>query len=121
MGYIQCSGLTYGIIPKRRLIDSILINLPLINRLYTKEIHVHLTSRMESGAPICGISEYIRIYKNQNVLMIAFRPPELFTNVLLRIDNIKCPDSCRPLSEYKDTKYFPCHEYIVSLLVHEEK
>lgn len=122
MGYIHCDGKTYGIIPKRNIIDSILINLPIINRLYTKKIEIHLTSRLDSGAPVCGIHNSVRIYSWQYKLMINFMVPEVFTNVLLNIYNKgnvyeprECYDKCRELG--KDIVYESGIEYSVCLIV----
>ena len=125
MGYIHCDGMKYGIIPKRNIIDSILINLPIINRLYTKKIEIHLTSRLDSGTPVCGTFRCLRIYSWQNKLMINFMVPEVFTNVLLNIYNKnivyeprECYDKCRELG--KDLVYKPGIEYSMCLIVREQ-
>ena len=125
MGYIHCDGMKYGIIPKRNIIDSILLNIPIINRLYTKKIEIQLTNRLDSGAPVCGIFSCVRIYSWQYKLMINFMVPEVFTNVLLNIYNKgdvyeprACYDKCRELG--KDTVYEPGIEYSMCLIVRNQ-
>ena len=116
MGYICCNGKIYGIVPKRNIIHSILLNIPLINLLYTTKIKVRLTSRLDYGAPIIALeSKYLRIYRWQSSLIINFILPETFKNVLLTIDNRNCYDKCRELG--KDLVYLEGKEYPICLIV----
>lgn len=113
MGYIHCNGRTYGIIIKRNFLETILVNLPLINLLYTKKIRVNITRRTKSGAPVHGIFNDFRVYKNEKAFRIFFKVPEIFSNVLIHVDDKTNPGNtyskdigeeydCIPNAEYSE-------------------
>lgn len=117
MRYIHCDGRTYGIIIKRNLLETILVNLPLINLLYTKKIRVNITRRLKSGAPVHGIFNDFRVYKNEKVFRIFFKVPEIFSNVLIHVDDKTNPGNTYSKDVGEEYDYIPKVEYSEVILL----
>ena len=117
MRYIHCDGRTYGIIIKRNLLETILVNLPLINLLYTKKIRVNITRRSKSGAPIHGIFNEFRVYNNEKAFRIFFKVPETFSNVLIHTDDKTNPGNTYIKDVGEEYDYHPNREYSEVILL----
>ena len=62
MSLYKCSEGIYGIVSTMPWWYKLLCNIPLINRLYTKEFSINITSRTKEGTPILGIFESFRLF-----------------------------------------------------------
>ena len=94
--YVKHNGRKYGIVPRRSSIwETIFVNLPFINRLYTIKVEVNVVSRMKGGAPCYGIFETFRIFKNQNTILFNFIPydpienPYKYADKVLRTERVR--------------------------------
>lgn len=116
MRYIHYDGRTYGIIVKRNLLETILVNLPLINLLYTKKIRVNITQISKSGAPVDGIFNDFRVYKNEKTLRIFFMVPEI-SNILIHIEDKTNPGNAYSKNVGEEYIYFPNVEYSEVILI----
>lgn len=112
MGYIKYNGLKYGICPyKRSFWTSLILNLPVINLLYSKKIKMNLTSRQRDGAPVTGVFSYFRIFKNQDFIKFRFMVPKVFERVMVTIDDMNDHQIGKHRNLPDENKYFPGKEY----------
>ena len=93
MAYYHFKGVKYGVCPRRSIWKSLLVNIPIINLLYSKKIKVSLTSRTKEGLPMIGTNGQFRIFRWQKTVHYRFMPPDTFTNVYIRVtdpsENVK--------------------------------
>ena len=91
MGYIRYGGTKYGVVPCRicGIFESVLLNIPLLCRLYTKNISVSLTSISPKNEPITGISGEFRVLKRDRACSVEFMVPEPFYNILVTVSDAK--------------------------------
>ena len=104
-------GAEYGILPIRPLglLDSILVNIPLLNLLYTKKIRVEITSRI-GAQPVHGIFNRFRIFRNTKSLRFKAKVYKTFHNILVWIDISKSESWCSSAT-FDGTELYPGHEY----------
>ena len=113
IGYLHHDelGTKYGILPVRPLgfLGSILVNIPLLNLLYTKKIGVEITSRF-GVQPAYGIFNKFRIFRNTKTLKFKAKVYETFHNILVVIDTSKSESWFSPAS-FDGKELYPWHEY----------
>ena len=113
MSYLRHEKLCaeYGILPVRPfgLLGSILVNIPLLNLLYTKKIRVEITSRL-GVQPVHGIFSRFRIFRNTRTLKFRAKVYETFHNILVVINTSKSESWFSPAS-FDGTELYPGHEY----------
>lgn len=76
----------YGILPVRPLgfLGSILVNIPLLNLLYTKKIQVEITSRF-GVRPTYGIFTRFRVFRNTKTLKFRAKVYKTFHNIIVMV------------------------------------
>lgn len=104
-------GTEYGILPVRPLgfIGSILVNIPLLNLLYTKKIRVEITSRF-GVLPAHGIFKRFRIFRGTKTLKFKARVYGTFHNILVVINTSNSESWFSPAS-FDGEELYPGHEY----------
>lgn len=88
MSYISYNGVKYGVCPCRPILKSLVLNLPLVNLIYSRKIRVSLISRLDNHAPVTGIHGDFRIFRDQKKINFRFMVPERFNNILVKISDV---------------------------------
>lgn len=101
----------YGILPVRPLgfLGSILVNIPLLNLLYTKKIRVEITSRF-GVQPTYGIVTRFRVFRNTKTLRFRAKVYQTFHNIIVMINTSNSESWLSPVS-FDGTDLHPGHEY----------
>ena len=104
-------GTEYGVLPVRPLglLESILVNIPLLNLLYTKKIRVEITSRF-GAQPVHGMFNRFRIFRNTKTLKFKAKVYETFHNIIVVIDTSKSESWFSPAS-FDGKELYLGHEY----------
>ena len=83
MKYVDSkTGRKYGIVPCRSLLETILINIPVIRCLYTKVVRVDIFSWNHLDIPAMGMFEEIRIFRKCRKFSVKFMVPDTFSNLV---------------------------------------
>ena len=113
MSYLRHEELDaeYGILPIRPLglLGSILVNIPLLNLLYTKKIRVDIIGRI-GAQPAHGIFNRFRIFRNTKTLKFKAKVYETLPNILVWID-IGKSESWFSTAVFDGKELYPGHEY----------
>lgn len=104
-------GVEYGILPVRPLglLGSILVNIPLLNLLYTKKVNVEINSRFRFQ-PIHGMFNTYRIFRNTKTLKFKAKVYEPFHNILVAVDTSDFESWTSP-SSFDGVELYPGNEY----------
>ena len=110
-------GTEYGVLPVRPLglLGSILVNIPLLNLLYTKKVSVEINSRFETQ-PIHGMFNRFRVFRNTKTLKFKAKVYETFHNIIVVIDTSNFESWNSPES-FDGKELYPGHEYLFKVVL----
>jgi len=112
-------GTEYGVLPVRPLglLGSILVNIPLLNLLYTKKVSVEIVSRIRTrigSLPGRGMFNTFRVFRNTKTLKFKARVYETFHNIIIVIDTSNFESWTSPAS-FDGEELYPGHEYVFTV------
>jgi len=104
-------NMEYGVLPERRFgfLESVLVNIPLLNLLYTRKIRVEIISRL-GVQPVRGMFNTFRIFRKARKLNFKAKVYRTFFNILVVIDTSKSEAWLSPAS-FDGKELCPGHEY----------
>ena len=128
MKYDVEDGSEYGIIDYNNgWFKKLLFSLPLIRRLYSREVYVHVVSRTAIGEPLCSMTNTLRVFKWEKSVPFRFKVGRcIFTNVMMHLTEghyDRSISACKNFCQFdyttgkSTTDCEPNREYIESLLI----
>ena len=99
MSLYRCELGRYGIVSTMPWWYKILVNLPVINRLYTVKLHVNATSCAQNGCPLHGIVGRFRLFWFLGIRTKKFRGKFCHYEPMTHVTLSYCVDNARIYSQ----------------------